>query len=164
MPAARWWVPEVTTIVEERVQVGAAYLDAEFPGWEAYIDREALHMDDSRRCVLGQLATKMPAFAEMPQSGSSPYLDVIRWLVPATAATDRDTWGHVRGFVDDEDGGVTVGVTYAGLQAAWLKLLEERQAVYAVRSGSTPEPAPMTQAEDEAFRDEYESRGIFGDE
>lgn len=154
----------MTTTAQERVQAGVAYLDAEFPGWEAYVNRYTLQMVLGDHCILGQLRLKDPRLAAIPVvDGSSPYTDAVKYLCPDwdLKGFNSHPWAIEHGFVGDDGAGP---VRYDHLQSAWLSVLEERQATFAVRPGSTPEPAPMTPAEDEEFRDEYESRGIFGDE
>lgn len=44
-----------TTAIAERVAAGAAWLDANFPGWARQVDLGKLDLANCRRCVLGQL-------------------------------------------------------------------------------------------------------------
>jgi hypothetical protein len=41
--------------INERVAYGAAVLDQKSPGWESQIDLSKLDLNDSCRCVLGQI-------------------------------------------------------------------------------------------------------------
>ncbi len=43
------------TIIEARVEAGAAFLDDTVPGWAGRINRAELWMGSCRECVLGQL-------------------------------------------------------------------------------------------------------------
>lgn len=154
-------------VARERVATGAAYLDAEFPGWEAYVDLDHLAMESSQKCILAQLDENDPRLAES-DDGWCGYNRALRYIYPdwrplQDGTEEYQEWPQKRGFYTwmTYQQPYYDGVDYTHLQNAWVDLLTERQARFAVRPGSTPPAEPMSAAEDRAFSDAYQERGIF---
>jgi len=159
--------PEIEATV--RAARGAAHLDAQFPGWEAYIDVEALDLYNGELCVLGQLGNRHPGFADIERRAfSSSYADAVKYLCPSLDFTDSGptalAWPLQHGFLAIPDHHPEFdGVGYERLLPAWKAAIGRRQERFAVRPSSTLPVEAATRKQDEAFRDEYEARGIFAD-
>lgn len=142
----------------QRVALGDEYLTAELPGYEAYVNLDEMNMVSGYRCLLAQLYSNDPRLAaiEPTHSGETDYIAVLRHFIgynPDERASV--TWDVERGF---HTAWLADGVEYVHLEIAWRELLMQRQAQLGTRPGSSKAPAPMTDAEDEAFGDEYERR------
>ena len=100
-------MPEPTAeTVEARVARGAAWLDSEQPGWERRIDLATLDLQDSCRCVLGQVF------------GTELHHDGFRW------ALSNLTVPAVIGLGFDEP--PFAAPSWEELDEAWIALLKER--------------------------------------
>lgn len=93
------WTEET---IQERVDRGAALLDAEIPGWVQRIDLDRFRMSSCSRCILGQLFGSF-------ENG----LDEL----------------HLRSRVDSPEGFdiVTPEDEYAAFTAAWKQLIIRRR-------------------------------------
>lgn len=149
---------EAPAVARERVALGDAYLTAELPGYEAYVDPGELRMANGNRCLLAQLYENDPRLAaiEPTREGDTPYIAVLRHLIdydPCERASI--TWDVERGFHTAYLGD---DVEYEDLDDAWRELLIERRARLDLRTDPPKAPVSMTAAEDEAFSDEYDRR------
>jgi hypothetical protein len=151
----------------ERVMRGVAYLDAEFPGWEAHAKVDFIDMESGEDCVFAQLVRSMPALADVPLDPTgwrTAYARGVVHLFPAFDGDQRDAWGKLHGFLDGrtQEGGPWVG--YHTLGPLWKRIIRERQEAFAVKPGSTLTAPSTTAEEDREFNDAYLERGIFADE
>jgi hypothetical protein len=164
-------------VAEERVARGVAYLDAEFPNWESYIDPDDLNMKSANLRVLAQLGVNDPRLRDVLDGDDMAYNEVMAYLRPGWRPWGRyepsgtlaaQQWPRDHGFftwLDGDDvGELCDGVEYKHLQKAWTDILSVRQAAFAVKPGSTPPAPSMTAEEDREFNDAYQERGIFADE
>lgn len=99
--------------IEARVARGAAWLDQNEPGWERRVDLAKLELQDSCRCVLGQV------FAEQAEQ-QTPGLDGYWWAERYYWIVSERSKAH--GFVRD----VEAGEEWSVLDEAWIELLKER--------------------------------------
>jgi len=106
------------TDLNTRIERGAAFLDGREPGWWQRIDLETLDLDESCRCVLGQLATDLGD----PERGVWPRV-CDQFGVRATG-WDNDDNGRAR---DIDLGFITDGEYVEELTAAWRALIEARR-------------------------------------
>jgi len=94
----------------ERVALGAAWLDAAYPGWRDRVDVDRLTLKDSCDCVLGQT---------LQADGPDEFYFAV--VVHADAwsweAYPGERWAIAHGF--DSGWGVTPGGNRA-LEAEWL--------------------------------------------
>jgi hypothetical protein len=95
-----------TSTIAERVAAGAAWLDANRPGWVERIDLETLDLGDPCRCIVGQLNV---------QWGGLKIADDPRWHA---ASLGFDTW-------------LAEGYEYSALTAAWRQLIIARRVLAA---------------------------------
>jgi hypothetical protein len=149
-------MPSVTE-AREAVERGAAYLDEQLPNWEAHIDRTDFAVWSGERCVLAQLAKKDSRLEVSGDCSINSYCQAVKALRPWAVLSGghdelTEAWVVEHGFYTRFMPARQV------LNEAWLRLLEERQARFAVRPCSTPK-APVRSAEDDqAFGDEYYDR------
>jgi hypothetical protein len=112
--------------IEDRVRLGAKFLDAHHPGWAAEIDTWQLEMWSCSRCILGQL------------HGGSFWEDAT---VPGPSDADKVAFGldwseAVRlGFAIDDRESYTPG--YDSLLAAWLVEVRARTVATTTDGGPT---------------------------
>ena len=100
-----------------RVAGGAAWLDAERPGWEAHVDLGTLDVGASCRCVIGQVL-------------GDYYIAARR--VPGGVVT----CGFAAPHMDIE--------SYPILTAAWRELIEARRATVPASKESAHEALALT--------------------
>lgn len=96
----------MTATIEERIAAGAAWLDANRPGWVDRIDLDTLRLDNPCRCILGQ---------EYGDFYTAPY--EIRGVLGEMATQ----LGFDAKLTDD-------GADYAELTEAWQRLILARRA------------------------------------
>jgi hypothetical protein len=134
--------------ITERVAAGAAWLDANRPGWVERIDLDTLDLGDPCRCVLGQ------DFAADSQGYTSGF---DAGLVAVTdGGLTEDGYRHAAdaGFYavadlsdnDDDDDGFRMNKEYRELTDAWRALIRERRA--ARREPTFDEIAAQKRADD----------------
>jgi hypothetical protein len=104
------------TTIDDRVAAGAAWLDANRPGWWQRINLATLDLGDPCRCVLGQ------DFGGFGKGVSAVGGDLARWM--KTCAN--------LGFYSSRDAAGTYVPTeiereYAALTAAWRTLITARR-------------------------------------
>jgi hypothetical protein len=103
------------TTIEERVEAGAAWLDANRRGWVDRIDLETLDLGDECRCVLGQ---EFGSWDDRPDS-----LNWDRTILLGFQRADG------RFFEDDWDAmAAQEAREYAELTAAWRDYITARRA------------------------------------
>ena len=92
------------------VKKGAYWLDEVYPEWEGMVDLEALDLQSSRCCVLGQIEVS----AGRLWSGYTSVL--VKHCLSNEFAVDH-------GFNKADD----AGETYAQLTEAWIEFIGERR-------------------------------------
>lgn len=122
--------------VKERVANGARWLDENFPGWMDRINLETLDLNDSERCICGQVFKEEAAVSSdwIIDSGygyarRNLFLEANSWittLVPMDADHRVRQVSYVLGF---DTGDYGSDRTWQRLQKAWVDLLKERASV-----------------------------------
>lgn len=124
------------------VERGMVLLDEKAPGWEHHIDLEMLDLDNSCRCVLGQLGPVLAA-AEgktVVPKASLVYVDGVEQAGPdhlyiwtsALGPRTGFTWLVGKWDLADDDRYVRLGFdhsgrySYADLDEAWIAAIKRR--------------------------------------
>lgn len=78
-------------LLDRAVARGAALLDERMPGWAARIDLDRLELDDTDRCILGQL---FPESVRIPrwQAHRAASLDAYADAHVTVGCSSRDEW------------------------------------------------------------------------
>ena len=101
----------------DRIERGAAWLDANRPGWRDEIDLDGLDLGSPCRCVLGQTFEKaVPEFGHFV-SGYGVVWEAVRAAAPGYETANE--WMCQHGFESDEF------VSYEVLTDAWADYLQE---------------------------------------
>jgi hypothetical protein len=84
--------------IQERVAKGAAFLDGAMPGWRDAVEPDALEIEDSCRCVCGQVFSEhAEAVVTYDEDGcASGYFSGFEYAI-GRYATSED-WAHDHGF------------------------------------------------------------------
>lgn len=91
--------------VAARVAAGAAWLDENRPGWEGSIDLETLDMQNSCRCILGQL--------------DGDFYDALARMCFSEKV--RGAWSVAHGFEPGWDD------PWSALDEAWISLVKVKE-------------------------------------
>ena len=100
----------------ERVALGAAWLDADHPGWRDCVDADRLTLEDSCDCVLGQTLR-----ADDPDEFYFAVAVAVHADGSGFEAYPGERWAIAHGF--DSGWGITPGGNRA-LRAEWLRQLQ----------------------------------------
>ncbi len=105
--------------IENRVKLGSELLDEHYTHWEEAISLEALNLEDSTMCPLGQIG------GHSDFSGNKDFFGMVPLIFTNDGPLDQAVADH--GF--DIIGGSNYWVEeYAALTKAWVSAITERKS------------------------------------
>lgn len=107
----------MSTEAEQAERRGFNFLNQQFPDnplWVFLVDLDNLDMNNTRLCVLGQLAKHL-----IPTDVYDPHFDAV---LDYFGVDEDDSWALEHGFDRSNS------TSYSDLQEAWLKILTEARA------------------------------------
>ena len=115
------------TDIRERVQTGANWLDASFPGWEYRIDINTLNLMDGVKCVCGQVfaneSNEVNGYhyvSGYDYAWDNLFTEGDAWIQAVIGEDDGDTISEQLGF------SARCSDDWIKLQVAWTDLLQDR--------------------------------------